>query len=170
MFFGELRRVARSWRVYGLILQPPDNGEPWAVDLPRWGFQPSSIGAFPTATVLIDLNQDLDAIMANMKSKTRYNIRLGRKKGIVVREETADDLPEFYRILTDTSQRQSFSTYSEAYYREMNRIFGQFGYFKLFLAEYQGEPVSAMFAISFGDTVLFKRGGWSGRHGNRRPN
>ena len=27
-----------------------------------------------------------------------------------------------------------------------------------------------MACISFGDTVVYKRGGWSGRHGDHRPN
>jgi lipid II:glycine glycyltransferase (peptidoglycan interpeptide bridge formation enzyme) len=30
--------------------------------------------------------------------------------------------------------------------------------------------VAAVVAIPFGDTVIYKRGAWSGRQGNRRPN
>ena len=32
------------------------------------------------------------------------------------------------------------------------------------------EPVSAMLAIPFGDTVVYKRGAWTGEHGALRPN
>jgi lipid II:glycine glycyltransferase (peptidoglycan interpeptide bridge formation enzyme) len=170
LIIDKLHQVARAHRVHYLILQPPDNGEALVRHLPHWGFQPCTVRVFPTVTVVIDLDQDLDVILANMKPKTRYNIRLGQRKGITVREGTDDDLPTFYQLLAATCQRQGFSINSEAYYSEMRRILSPFGYFKLFLAEYQGEAVSAMLAIPFGDTVTYKRGGWSGHHGDRRPN
>ena len=170
LILNELHQVAREHRVRYLILQPPDNGQALAGQLLQRGFQPSSVEAFPTATVLINLEQDLDEILAKMKSKTRYNIRLGIRKGIIIREGTERDLTEFYRLLVATSQRQNFPVYSEDYYSNKRNILSPFGHFKLFIAEYKDEAVSTMFAIPFGDTVLFKRGGWSGRHGNRRPN
>ncbi len=170
LVIDQIVKLVRSRRIYYLILQPPDNGEAFAMQLSDWKFRPSPISAFPTATVQVDLSEELDDILAKMKPKTRYNIRLGLRKGMTVREGTEHDLPTFYRILISTSQRQNFATKFEAYYAEMNRVFSPYGYFKLFLAEYQGETVSAMFAIPFGDTVLFKRGGWNGQHGNLRPN
>jgi len=170
LVFNEMRKLVKVHRIHYLILQPPDNGPELTTQLRLWGFRSSSIKAFPTATVLIDLRQNLDTILANMKSKTRYNIRLAQRKGITVRKGIEDDIPTFYRILVATSQRQNFSVYPERYYSELGRVFGQLGHFKIFLAEYQDQAVSAMFTIAFGDTVLFKRGGWSGQYGNYRPN
>ena len=166
----EIHHVAKAHRVQYLILQPPDNGRMLATQLPQWGFHDSPIRAFPTATVLVDLDQDIDTILANMKSKTRYNIRKGLRNGLTVREGGEGDLATLYQILVSTSERQEFAVYDESYYVEMQRIFGEQHHYKLFVAECEGEPVSAMFAIAFGDTVLFKRGGWSGKHGNRYPN
>ena len=65
---------------------------------------------------------------------------------------------------------QGFTPDSEAYYAEMMRILSPHGYFKLFLAEYEGEVVSCMLAVPFGDTIIYKRGAWSGIHGEKRPN
>ncbi|MEZ4515946.1 MAG: peptidoglycan bridge formation glycyltransferase FemA/FemB family protein [Chloroflexota bacterium] len=42
----------------------------------------------PPNTILIDLRPSLDDIMAAMKQKTRYNIRLSKKKGVTVRHRT----------------------------------------------------------------------------------
>ena len=45
----------------------------------------------PPATIHIDLRADEQAILARMKSKWRYNIRLAEKKGVCVREGSSED-------------------------------------------------------------------------------
>ena len=170
LVIAELHRVAQAGRVRFLILQPPDNGEEFKTSLQENGFRPSPFKAFPVATVQLDLSQNLDKILASMKSKTRYNIRLGLRKGMVAREGSNGDIATFHRILTSTGHRQDFSVNDEAYYLEIAKVFGRYDNFKLFVAEYNGVIISAMFVIAFGDTVLFKRGGWSGQNGALRPN
>jgi lipid II:glycine glycyltransferase (peptidoglycan interpeptide bridge formation enzyme) len=44
------------------------------------------------------------------------------------------------------------------------------GHAQIFLAEYSGRPLSAALVIAFGDVVSYKRGGWSGEHGDLHPN
>jgi lipid II:glycine glycyltransferase (peptidoglycan interpeptide bridge formation enzyme) len=170
LVINELHQVARVHRVQYLVVQPPCNGEALAHSLSTWGFRPSKIEVAPTATVVIDLSMDLDDILGQMKSKTRYNIRHGQRKGITVREGTERDLSTFHRLLVATSRRQKFPSEPEEYYVKMWRVLGSRGYAKLFLGELEGEPVSALLAISFGDTVIYKRGAWSGCHGGRHPN
>jgi peptidoglycan pentaglycine glycine transferase (the first glycine) len=168
-----LHQVARAHHIRYLIIQPPRTNEALAQQLPGWGFRPDSLAgteAQPPATVLLDLTQDLDDILAQMKKKTRYSIRHGLREGITVREGTERDLPTFYRLLVATTQRQHFSEPSEEYFSEMWRIFRPHGYIRLFLAEYAGEAVASVLAISFGDTVIYKKGAWSGHYSKRNPN
>ena len=40
----------------------------------------------------------------------------------------------------------------------------------MFIAEYEDEAVAAQLVVPFGDTVIAKQAGWSGRYGQRRPN
>jgi len=167
---AELQRTARANRIQHLTVQPPGIVKQLPEELAKAGFQRSSMEVAPTATVLLDLSRDLDTILADMNRKTRYNVRLGQRKGITVREGNEQDLPEYYRILTTTSQRQSFSIYPEYYFAEMWRVLSPHGYIKLFLAEFEGELVSAQLAVPFGDTVINKLSVWSGQHGSRRPN
>ncbi len=143
-----------------------------AQQLPAWGFRPTSIELAPTATILLDLTKELDVLLAHMKKNTRQNIRRGQRSGITVREGTEQDLPRCYHLLTATSQRQHFATrsYAYEYYVQMWRIFHPHGYIKLFLAEYEGEAVSAKLVIPFGDVVLSWRRGWSGHYGSYKPN
>jgi peptidoglycan pentaglycine glycine transferase (the first glycine) len=170
LVINELHEVAKAHHIQYLVVQPPSNGEVLARQLPNWGFRLSSIEVAPAATVLLDLTKDLDDILAQMKSKTRYNLRLGQRKGITTREGGENDLHAFYYLLIATSQRQKFSLPSKEYFVKMWRVFNPHGYVRLFLAEYEGETVSALLAIPFRDTVLYKRGAWSGYHGSCRPN
>lgn len=165
-----LHRVAGANRVQYMVVQPPDNGEAVAHRLPEMGFRYSPIEVTPTATLLIDLSAEPDDIMHQMRETTRRNIRRGQKKGIVVREGAERDLPIFHHLLTSTAHRQDFSPYDEEYFDNMWRILRPHGYICLLIAEYEGEPVSAHLLVPFRDTVIVKKVGWSGLHGDLRPN
>ena len=101
-----LLRLASARRVRYLSIQPPCNGQVLAEALPRRGFQRSAREVEPTATVVLDLNPSEDELLARMKMRTRYNVRLGVRKGIVVREGTEADIPAFHRLLQATGGRQ----------------------------------------------------------------
>jgi lipid II:glycine glycyltransferase (peptidoglycan interpeptide bridge formation enzyme) len=122
------------------------------------------------ATVVLDLGPDEDVLLSRMKPKTRYNVQLSQRKGIRVREGTAADLPVFQQMLEQTARRQKFSPNSALQLANMCRILSPAGQFKLFIAEYEGQAVSGLLAVPFRDTVIYKRGAWSGQHGSRRPN
>jgi len=165
-----LKQMARAWRIQNLTVLPPDNGQMLARQLPGWAFRPSTHELGVTATVRLDLTSDLDAILSQMKSKTRYNIRLGLRQGITVREGGEPDLPTFYHSLLATGQRQGFMPYSQAYFSEMWRALAPHGYIRLFVAEHKGQVLSTLLAIPFGDTVIYKKGTWCGRHKHLHPN
>jgi len=165
-----LHHLARAHRLQYLVVQPPRPYAALAQQLPRWGFRPSATHLLSPATLLLDLTQDLDDILTQMKKKTRYSIRHGLREGITVREGTERDLPTFYRLLVATSQRQHFAVHPEAYYARMWQVLGPPGYLKLLLAEYRGEAVAAVLLIPFGRTVVFAKGGWSGQYRQYCPN
>lgn len=161
---------AKRCRCQIMLVQPPGNGERLAAQLPDWNFRPSSKIVAPAYTLLLDLRQKVEAILKRMNRQTRYNTRLGPRRGLVIREGTKDDLPAFYRLLTMTGQRQNFDVSSEEYYANMWQAFGSGDHIALFLAEYEGEVVSAQLAIAFGNTVINKMTAWSGLYGNLKPN
>ncbi len=105
-----------------------------------------------------------------MKPKTRYNIRVGGAKYPGSREGTDRHVDILYCLLEQTGRRQGFVPDSREYIHKMWEVLGAHGHIKLFLTEYDGEPVASMMTIAIGDTVTVWRGGWSGRYGNRHPN
>jgi lipid II:glycine glycyltransferase (peptidoglycan interpeptide bridge formation enzyme) len=64
----------------------------------------------PRRTLVVDLTGDEEQVLSRMKQKTRYNIRLAIKKGLVAYPST--DLETFYRLMTETGQRDAFGVHS----------------------------------------------------------
>ena len=151
-------------------IQPPNNGDWISACLPSWGFAPSKLELAPVASTLLDLVPSLDEIMGRMKRQTRQNIRRGEQAGVTVRDGRENDIDLFYELHTTTSTRQGFSPYAKRYFTHMQEVLKPKGYFKLFVAEYGGQPVSSLLTVPFGDTVIAKILGCSGEHSGLRPN
>jgi lipid II:glycine glycyltransferase (peptidoglycan interpeptide bridge formation enzyme) len=60
-----------------------------------------------------------DEIFNNFHQKTRYNVRLAAKKGVVVREGTREDLKDFHKIMIVTGKRDDFMTRPLEYFEKM---------------------------------------------------
>ena len=59
-------------------------------------------GIQPRYVFRLDLKPDLDDLLANLHSKTRYNVRLAKRRGVTIKEDcTKEDLRRFYEILGD---------------------------------------------------------------------
>jgi lipid II:glycine glycyltransferase (peptidoglycan interpeptide bridge formation enzyme) len=166
----ELLHQAGRNRTRALILQPHGLGEGPEELLLAKGFRPTDRAVAPVHTLHLDLSLESDAILAQMKSRTRYNIRVSNRKEITIREGTGADLDGFIRLARMTGERQDFAVPSETFIRQLWERFAPAGHVKLFLAEYQEEIISAQLAIPFGDTVVNKLTVWSGQQGKRKPN
>lgn len=135
----------------------------------RAGFRPSPSHVQPRATIMLDLRPDLDDILAQMKSKWRYNIRLAGRKGVVVREGRADDFDLYHALMLQTGERDRFGVRPSGYYRDAWAAF-QPDCSRLFIAEYEGEPLAALIAFRTGSTAWYLYGASSDRERNRMPN
>lgn len=161
---------ARARRVQFLVVQPPSLADDVERHLMQRGFAPTSEFGTPPATLVLDLSDSLDVLLAKMNKWTRRNIRRGEARGVRLRRGEHEDLTTFIRLREQASQRKGFYTHSEKYYRLMWRIFRPGAHLHLGLAEYDNEVVSGMLMIAFGDTVYAHASGWSGRHGTHKPN
>jgi lipid II:glycine glycyltransferase (peptidoglycan interpeptide bridge formation enzyme) len=71
----------------------------------------------PPDTVIVDITPPLEQVLGSMKSKTRYNVRLSGKKGVIVSEGGPDDLDRWYALYRETSSRDRIAIHSRAYYQ-----------------------------------------------------
>jgi peptidoglycan pentaglycine glycine transferase (the first glycine) len=162
-----LNRVTRARGAIALTIEPnlPDTAE-YADRLTRAGFVPGAATVQPRRTLLVDLTPDEADILAAMKSKTRYNIRLAARKGVTVRRGAAADVETFNRLMAITGARGRFGVHSPPYYHAAFELFDQAGRVALFLAEYQGEPLSGLMAFALGHTAWYFYGASSDAHRN----
>ncbi|GAB4265356.1 MAG: peptidoglycan bridge formation glycyltransferase FemA/FemB family protein [Candidatus Promineifilaceae bacterium] len=123
----------------------------------------------PPNTMLVDLRPSLDDILASMKQKTRYNIRLAERKEITVRQGTKDDLEAFYQLMAVTGHRDGFGVHAREYYRTAYELFAP-QQATLLIAEYQGNPLSAAMIFANGRTAAYLYGASSSEERSRMPN
>lgn len=162
--------LCRRTRISNLVIDLPEGSESIVDTLRARGFVPSQVKTALAATLVVDLTQSEDEILAGMRSSTRRNIRKGERAGTVVRRGGPDDLPIVAELFGATADRQGFISADEGYLRTLYEELDPLGQCVLMIAESGGVPVSAMLGIVFGDRIVYKRGGWSGTHGDARPN
>jgi lipid II:glycine glycyltransferase (peptidoglycan interpeptide bridge formation enzyme) len=93
-----------------------------------------------------------------MKPKTRYNIRLAEKKGVVVKEST--DVDSFYEMLAATSGKNTgYFPHEKSYYKALLAELGPKDMVKLFIAESDGQPLAAILVTFYGKTATYLHGG-----------
>jgi lipid II:glycine glycyltransferase (peptidoglycan interpeptide bridge formation enzyme) len=140
----------------------------WEALYRRHGCIPSPDTIQPPRTVVIDLTPPEEAILAGMKQKTRYNIRLAEKKGVTVREGTAADIPAFVRLMQVTGKRDSFGIHQPEYYRDAHQLFAP-EQAALWLAEYEGRLLAGVMVFAWGDSAAYLYGASSDEERQRMP-
>ena len=121
-------------------------------------------------TVLIDLGQSEEELLARMKPKTRYNIRLASRKGVRVRPGRVDDIDTFYRIYAETSVRDEFPIRPFEYYNDVWQSFLQDGMADLLLAEWEGKVLAGLMLFRLGHKAWYIYGASSNEKRNLMPN
>lgn len=121
-------------------------------------------------TFALDLSTSEDELLAAMKQKTRYNIRLAGRKGVSAHLGTDADFDLLYRMYAETSLRDRFAIRDQAYYVD---VWGSFHYAGLahpMIAVVEGEPVAALILYRFGNTVWYLYGMSRNVHREKMPN
>jgi lipid II:glycine glycyltransferase (peptidoglycan interpeptide bridge formation enzyme) len=135
-----------------------------------WGFCPEAETVQPRRTILVDLEGGEDEILARMKPKWRYNIRLSARKGVVVEAAGAGGLAAFYDLMQVTGERDGFGVHSRAYYERALALFAPLGRAQLFLASYEGEPLGGLMAFAFNGSAYYMYGASANAHRECMPN
>ena len=110
-----------------------------------------------------------DQVFAEFHQKTRYNVRLATKKGVVIKEGTRDDLKEFHKIMIETGERDNFIIRSLEYFEKMYDEMAP-NHMKLLMAYHEDKPISGIIPIMYGNKVWYLYGASSNSHRNLMPN
>lgn len=132
----------------------------------------------PPDTVILDLTLKKDELLAQFKSKWRYNIRLSQKKGCVVKklemnteEEIEDGVILFYNLYKMTSSRDGIAIHSKDYYKDLFILAKKHPdvSLRLYVALYNEEPLAIIITIFYKDEATYLYGASSNEKRNLMP-
>lgn len=128
-------------------------------------------------TVVLNLTGSEEEILAGMKPKWRYNIRLAERKGISVLDEGEAALPEFMRLYQETARRDKIAIHPISYYRELFRTVAQLAEadsrenprIALYIARHEGEALAGIIVLELDGKATYLYGASSDKKRNLMP-
>mgnify|MGYP001306916001 CR=1 FL=1 len=115
--------------------------------------------SFAPHSAVVDLSLGDEILLAKMKQKTRYNIKLAEKKGVeVVEDNSSIALEKYIELTKKTTQRQQFYAHSEDYHRQMWQVLHNAGIAKMLTARYQNEIITTWVLFIWHDTLYYPYG------------
>jgi len=137
---------------------------------PRWpsrpefvsGFQiaPNDIYVEPRRSLWIDLRPSEEEILAQMKPKGRYNIRVAQKHGVSIVEDASEQgLADFIGLYRETASRQDFEAKPPGYFRTLVQLLTSLRRGSIVFAEHQGTRLAGALVVYFGRRATYFFGG-----------
>jgi peptidoglycan pentaglycine glycine transferase (the first glycine) len=120
-------------------------------------------------TVLLDLTPTEDGLLAQMKQKTRYNVRLAERKGVTVRRGRVKDFERLYQMYAETAVRDGFAIRGWDYFQAVWDTFLDAGMLTPLVAEVGGEMAAGLMLFHFGGRAWYLYGMSQPAHREKMP-
>lgn len=175
--FEDLARIGREENAVFARIEPPKNwNKNHTIELKKhWRMAVSKNRFTPEHTLILDLENKEDKILAQMKPKGRYNIVVAKKHGVQCRgfksfrDVPPQDFSDFYVILQKTSVRDEFGIHPKEFYEKLLRALEKDGMAELMLA-YKTAPdkkvIAGIIVIYYGNTATYYYGASDYEHRN----
>jgi len=120
----------------------------------------------PKETLVIDVDKSPESILAAMKPKGRYNIGIAQRSAVETRiasatETLSESVNQFYTVLCDAGERDGFDVEPLKFFEQLASVLVSAGLAKFLFAEHEGDLLSAMLLITFGNRATYLYGGVS---------
>jgi lipid II:glycine glycyltransferase (peptidoglycan interpeptide bridge formation enzyme) len=138
--------------------------------LGSFGFKKSFEQVQPKWRQIIDLKPTRGEILAQMKQKGRYNVKLAERKDVKIinfdfnSTDFKKQLEVFHRLIEDTVKREGISGRSMEYFSKMLEAFKETDYLKIYIAYYNGIALSAALVSFYEGVASYLYGGSSRDH------
>jgi lipid II:glycine glycyltransferase (peptidoglycan interpeptide bridge formation enzyme) len=123
----------------------------------------------PKQLFIMDITKSEEDLLAQMKPKTRYNIRLAIKKGVQIEIiENLNDknkIEKFLNLIEKTESRKGVSFHPREYYRKMLKNISSSN-LKLYIAVYKKRIVAGALLVIYGKVATYLHGASDGRDKN----
>jgi len=174
-FFSQVHQYLRKQGALALQVEPAHEVAGQANDelarcMEFMHFQPVR-AIQPRRTIVLDITPGEDILLANMKEKWRYNVRLAERKGVRVRmAETVADVRDWYSLLETTSIRDGFGIHTLNYYQQAWQILAPRNQARLFLADYNGQLLAGILVGLMAKQAVYLYGASSNEQRQLMPN
>lgn len=122
---------------------------------------------FATYTFQIDLTQTENQLFDNLESKTRYNVRLAKKKGVEIIENTSSEgMQTYIEILKETTRRNAFYAHTPEYFQTMWQTVGSSKMMRIFEARYEGDVLASWIMFLHNGVLYYPYGASRSIHRN----
>ncbi len=116
------------------------------------------------ATIVLDLTQSEDQLLAAMHQKCRYNIKVAQKHGVRVSMHRGEDpkaLDSLYTLLQETAGRDGFTHLPKSHYEAfLKNLKGSF----FLMAWHNEEPIAGLLGVAWKETGFYYYGASSHTH------
>lgn len=168
-FFGGVRTVARREGAHTVKIEPEvvEEQEDVRLLLAETGFVKARYDLQFKTTMIMDLAPSEEYILAAMKNKTRYNIRLAARKGVtVVEDNSIEAREEFFQMMKVTAERDGFFMRPHDYLFSTWQAMYDAGRAHLFFAVHEGQKLAGILIYTFGEKYWYMVGA-SGNKGRQ---
>src|SRR5690606_12296395 len=127
--------------------------------LERSGFLKSLAPGLPRYFWEIDLTKSVEDLRHDMSKSTRYNINKGERSHLqVVKAKSMDDVEEFYKLLSDTTERKRFLNFQEDYFLLQFHELHSIGMMDIYIVKYIDKYISGALINFYKDKAYYTHG------------
>lgn len=176
---GELRSIAQEAVPQPHLLRWDVPWEERAFDADEArerGLRRAAMRVQPPDTVILSIQGSPDDLLQGMKPKTRYNIRLAERKGVVVTHlpwrttgaaERQRTLNTWYQLYEETARRDQITIHTYSYYQQVLDLAAEMGasapgdehpVVDVYLASHEDDVLAGIITASYGGTTTYLYG------------
>lgn len=128
----------------------------------------------PPDSVVLAIDRPDDELLAGMKPKWRYNVKLAEKKGVTVADEGLAGLSDFYALYETTAARDRIAIHPRSYYerllsmRPANEAEAR-PELRLWIARHEGRALAAIITVYYAGEATYLYGASSDEQRNLMP-
>ncbi len=172
-FADALSKIGKEKKCTFIKIEPDVDMSNFKSQMPKVdsSFKPSKKPLFTKYNFVLDLTKSEEDLLKDMHPKTRYNINLASKKGVMVKEVSDEkSLGIYLKLYFETTKRQNYLGHNENYHRLVFETLKKEGMARLLIAFYHPPqarnplPLAAWMLLNFKDTLYYPYGGSSLLH------
>lgn len=127
----------------------------------------------PATTQILSLDQSSEILLSHMKQKTRYNIRVAKKKGVETFFLSQQDAPDWetvsndwWKLVIETGERHQIGHHTKKYYHNFFTSLGSTPLLEVGYAQHEKETLAMTIHSQYGDTYTYVHGAATHRKKN----